>query len=100
MKHLLLVTVAVIALAVGSARADDSEGDKWVEQLGAAGKSCAALFERKFGETKGHDFTDCMWDQTNKATEGCIGGRSRREFSICVAGRTLKVMQACDLSKC
>jgi len=100
MKHLIVGTVAVIVLGVGSARADDSEGDKWVEQLGAAGKSCAALFERKFGETKGHDWVDCMTDQTNKSIEGCVGGRSRREFSICVAGRTLKVMQTCDLSKC
>jgi hypothetical protein len=100
MKQLSFGTVAVIALAVGSARADDSEGDKWVEQNLAAAKSCAASFERKFGETKGHDWVDCMTDQTSKAIEGCIGGRSRRDFSICVAGRTLKVMQTCDLSKC
>jgi hypothetical protein len=97
MKHLIVGTVAVIALTVGSARAVD---DKWVEQNIEAGKSCVASFERKFGETKGHDWVDCMTDQTNKAIEGCIGGRSRREFSICVAGRTLKVMQTCDLSKC
>jgi hypothetical protein len=99
MKHLLLGTVAVIALAFGSARAEDSKGDKWAEQVGIALKSCAALFERKFGEAKGHDFADCMTNQTSKATEGCIG-QSRSEFPICVAGRTLKVMQTCDLSKC
>ena len=36
MKQLLLGTVAVVALAFGSARAEDSKEDKWVEQVGTA----------------------------------------------------------------
>ena len=90
----------IIAISLGStllAQAEPLDRDKWVEQTGRASKSCLVKFRQKFGEAKGHNYADCVTDQTNKAIDTCIGSS---EFSNCVLERSLKVLEVCDLSRC
>jgi hypothetical protein len=93
---------AVVIFAAGwliPAHSENIEGDKWIEQLGKASTACLAQFRRKFGDVKGHDFADCLTDQSSKATKGCIG-QSRSEFPNCFRERSLRVMETCDLTQC
>ena len=90
----------IIAMFLGStvlAEAEPLDRDKWVGQTARANKACFAKFRQKFGETKGRLYADCVTDQTNKEIDTCIGDS---EFSTCVLQRSLKVLEACDLSKC
>ena len=90
----------IIAMLLGStclARAQPLDRGKWVGQTGKASKSCLAKFRQKFGEAKGHNYADCVTDQTNKEIDTCIGNS---EFSNCVYQRSLRVLEVCDLSKC
>jgi len=90
----------VIAMLLGStllAQAEPIDRDKWIAQTGKASKSCLAKFRQKFGEGKGHDYSRCVTDQTNKAIDDCVGSR---EFSSCVLEKSLNVLEVCDLSSC
>jgi hypothetical protein len=90
----------IIAMLLGSAllaRAQPLDRDKWVGQSGAASKSCLTKFRQKFGEAKGHNYADCVTEQTNKEIDACIGNS---DFSSCVFQRSLRVLEVCDLSKC
>jgi hypothetical protein len=90
----------VIATLLGPtllAQAEPIDRDKWIAQTERANKSCLAKFRQKFGEDKGHNYSGCVTDQTNKAIDDCVG---RSEFSNCVLEKSLKVLQVCDLSNC
>ena len=90
----------VIAMLLGStllAQAEPIARDKWIAQTGRASKSCLAKFRQKFGEGKGHNYSNCVTDQTNKAIDDCVGSS---EFSNCVLEKSLKVLEVCDLSSC
>jgi len=90
----------IIAMLLGSTpfvQAEPLDRDKWVEQTGRASKSCLSKFRKRFGEAKGHNYADCVTDQTNKEIDSCVGDS---EFSNCVLQRSLKVLEVCDLSKC
>ena len=90
----------VIAMLLGStllAQAEPIARDKWIAQTGRASKSCLAKFRQKFGEGKGHNYSNCVTDQTNKAIDDCVGSS---EFSNCVLEKSLRVLEVCDLSSC
>ena len=90
----------IIAMLIGStllAQSEPLDRDKWVKQTGKASKSCLAKFQQKFREATGHNYADCVTDQTNKEIDTCIGGS---DFSNCVLERSLRVLEVCDLSKC
>ena len=90
----------VIAMLLGStllAQAEPIDRDKWIAQTARASKSCLAKFRQKFGEDKGHNYSRCVTDQTNKAIDDCVGSS---EFSSCVLEKSLKVLEVCDLSSC
>ena len=90
----------VIAMLLGStllAQAEPIDRDKWIAQTGKASKPCLAKFRQKFGEDKGHNYSVCMTDQTNKAIDDCIGSSA---FSNCVLEKSLRVLEVCDLSSC
>jgi len=90
----------VIAMLLGStlfAQAEPIDRDKWIAQTGRASKSCLAKFRQKFGEGKGHNYSSCVTDQTNKAIDDCVGSS---EFSNCVLEKSLRVLEVCDLSSC
>ena len=90
----------VIAMLLGStllAQAEPIDRDKWIAQTGRASKSCLAKFRHKFGEDNGHQYSNCMTDQTNKAIDDCVGNS---EFSNCVLEKSLRVLEVCDLSSC
>ena len=90
----------VIAMLLGStllAQAEPIDRDKWIAQTGRASKSCLAKFRQKFGEDKGHNYSGCVTDQTNKAIDDCVGST---EFSNCVLEKSLRVLEVCDLSSC
>jgi hypothetical protein len=90
----------VIAMLLGStllAQAEPIDRDKWIAQTGRANKSCLAKFRQKFGEAKGHNYSGCTTDQTNKAIDDCVGSS---EFSNCVLEKSLRVLEVCDLSSC
>ena len=90
----------VIAILLGStllARSEPIDRDKWIALTGKASKSCLAKFRQKFGENKGHNYSRCVTDQTNKAIDDCVGSR---EFSTCVLEKSLRVLEVCDLSSC
>ncbi|HWX32595.1 MAG TPA: hypothetical protein VNZ53_34840, partial [Steroidobacteraceae bacterium] len=80
----------VIAMLLGStllAQAEPIDRDKWIAQTGRASKSCLAKFRQKFGEDKGHNYSDCVTDQTNKAIDDCVGSS---EFSNCVLEKSFE----------
>ena|SRR2546421_5172756 len=90
----------VIAMLLGStllAQAEPIDRDKWIAQTARASKSCLAKFRQKFGEDKGHNYSNCVTDQTNKAIDDCVGSS---EFSNCVLEKSLRVLEVCDLSSC
>jgi hypothetical protein len=90
----------VIAMLLGStllAQAEPIDRDKWIAQTGKASKSCLAKFRQKFGEDKGHNYSRCVTDQTNKAIDDCVGSSG---FSNCVLEKSLRVLEVCDLSSC
>lgn len=90
----------IVAMLLGStplAQAEPLDRAKWAGQTGRAGKSCLAKFRQKFGDAKGHNYADCVTDQTNKAVDTCTDSG---EFSNCVLERSLKVLEVCDLSRC
>ena len=90
----------VIAMLLGStllAQAEPVDREKWIAQTGRASKSCLAKFRQKFGEDKGHNYSVCVTDQTNKAIDDCVGSS---EFSNCVLEKSLRVLEVCDLSSC
>jgi hypothetical protein len=90
----------VIAMLLGStllAQAEPIARDKWIAQTAKASKSCLAKFRQKFGDDKGHNYSVCMTDQTNKAIDDCVGSS---EFSNCVLEKSLRVLEVCDLSSC
>jgi hypothetical protein len=90
----------VMAMLLGStlaAQAEPINRDKWIAQTGKASKSCLAKFRQKFGEDKGHNYSRCVTDQTNKAIDDCVGSG---EFSSCVLEKSLRVLEVCDLSSC
>ncbi|WP_108519513.1 hypothetical protein [Bradyrhizobium algeriense] len=92
--------VFVIAMLLGStllAQAEPIDRNKWIAQTERANKSCLAKFRQKFREDKGHNYSGCVTDQTNKAIDDCVG---RSEFSNCVLEKSLKVLEVCDLSNC
>jgi len=89
-----------IVMLLGStllAQSEFLDRDKWVKQTGNASKTCLAKFRQKFGEAKGHNYTECVTDQTNKEIDTCIGSS---DFSNCVLERSLRVLEVCDLSRC
>jgi len=49
------------------------------------------------GNAEGHNYAECLADQTNKEIDTCIGDS---EFSNCVFQRSLSELEVCDLSKC
>ena len=74
----------VIAMLLGStllAQAEPIDRDMWIAQTERANKSCFAKFRQKFGEDKGHNYPNCVTDQTNIAIDDCVGGS---ELSNCV----------------
>ena len=79
------------------AQAEALDRDKWIEQTARASKVCQAKFRHKFGEAKDHSYADCITDQNNKAVDTCTG---TSEFANCVLERSLRVLEACDLSGC
>ena len=90
----------VIAMLLGStllAQTEPIDRDKWIAQTGKASKSCHARFRQKFGQDKGHSYSRCVTDQTNKAIDDCVGSS---EFSNCVLEKSLRVLEVCDLSSC
>ena len=90
----------VIAMLLGAtllAQAEPIDRDKWIAQTERASKSCLAKFRQKFGEDKGHNYSVCVTDQTNKAIDDCVGSS---EFSNCVLEKSLRVLEVCDLSSC
>jgi hypothetical protein len=90
----------IVAMLLGSTLVADAEPPdrgKWVQQTGRASKSCLAKFRQKFGNASGHNYADCLTDQTNREIDSCTGDS---EFSSCVFQRSLKVLEVCDLSKC
>jgi hypothetical protein len=90
----------VIAMLIGStllAQSEPIDRDKWITQTGKANKSCLAKFRHKFGEDRGHNYSRCVTDQTNKAIDDCVGSS---EFSNCVMEKSLRVLEVCDLSSC
>lgn len=92
--------VFVIPMLLGStllAQAEPIDRNKWIAQTERANKSCLAKFRQKFREDKGHNYSGCVTDQTNKAIDDCVG---RSEFSNCVLEKSLKVLEVCDLSNC
>ena len=89
-----------IAMLLGSTllvQAEPLDRDKWAKQTGNATKTCLAKFRQKFGEANGHNYADCVTDQTNKEIDTCV---SSSDFSNCVLERSLRVLEVCDLSKC
>src|SRR5258708_17615693 len=64
---------------------------------GRASKSCLAKFRQKFGEDKGHNYSHCVTDQTNKAIDDCVGST---EFSNCVLEKSLRVLEVCMPCAC
>lgn len=95
MRYALIITMLLGSTFL--AQAEPLDRDQWVGQTARANKSCLAKFRKIFGEAKGHNYADCVTDQTNKEIDACIGNS---EFSNCVLQRSLKVLEVCDLSKC
>jgi hypothetical protein len=95
MRYALIITTLLGTTFL--ARAEPLDREKWVGQTARASKSCLAKFRQKFGAAKGHNYVDCVTDQTNKAIDDCIGSS---EFSNCVKERSLRVLEVCDLSGC
>ena len=88
----------IVAMLLGSiSQAGSLDRDKWIEQTSRANRACLAEFRQKFGETKGHNYADCVTDQNNKAVDTCTG---ESEFANCVRERSLRVLEVCDLSGC
>jgi hypothetical protein len=90
----------VIAMLLGStllAQAEPIDRVKWIAQIGRVNKSCLAKFRQKFREDKGHNYSNCVTDQTNKAIDDSV---SSSEFSNCVLEKSLRVLEVCDLSSC
>jgi len=88
----------IVAMLLGSiSQAGSLDRDKWIEQTSRANRACLAKFRQKFGETKGHNYADCVTDQNNKAVDTCTG---ESEFANCVRERSLRVLEVCDLSGC
>ena len=95
MRYVLIVAMLLwTTLLVHAAPSDRA---KWVKQTGIASQSCLAKFRQKFGNAQGHNYADCVTDQTNKEIDTCTGDS---EFSACVFQRSLRVLEVCDLSKC
>lgn len=95
MRYALIITMLLGSTFL--AEAEPLDRDQWVGQTERANKSCLAKFRKNFGEAKGHNYADCVTDQTNKEIDSCIGNS---EFSNCVLQKSLKVLEVCDLSKC
>ena len=88
----------IVAMLLGSiSQAGSLDRDKWIEQTSRANRAFLAKFRQKFGETKGHNYADCVTDQNNKAVDTCTG---ESEFANCVRERSLRVLEVCDLSGC
>ncbi len=79
---------------------DDAAADLFAARIGKARNSCVVLFRQKFGDAKGKDFADCMLAQERAATKTCGNASNRDEFVSCVTTRSIKVMEACDLTQC
>ena len=91
----------ILLMPTTVARADDDgDRERWVAQMGRASQNCVAQFRQKFGTAKGHDYVECLSDQEHKANEHCVGAGSRDEIAKCFTGGSLKVMDACDLTRC
>jgi hypothetical protein len=95
MRYALIIAILLWSPLLASAEPLDRQ--KWVQQIGRASQSCLAKFRRKFGNATDHNYADCLTDQTDKEINTCPGDG---EFSNCVLQRSLKVFEACDLSKC
>ena len=95
MRYALIITISLGSTLL--AQAEPIDRGMWVQQTGRASKSCLAKFRQKFHEATGHNYADCVTDQTDKAIDTCIGSS---EFSNCVLERSLKVLEVCDLSGC
>jgi hypothetical protein len=95
MRYVLII--AMLLRSMLFAHAESLDRKKWVRQTGIASKSCLAKFHQKFGNAEGHNYAECLADQTNKEIDTCIGDG---EFSNCVFQRSLRVLEVCDLSKC
>jgi hypothetical protein len=88
----------IIAMLLGSSpQAGALDRAKWIEQTARASKTCLAKFRQKFGDAKGHNYTDCVTDQDNKAVDTCAGDG---DFANCVLERSLNALEVCDLSGC
>jgi hypothetical protein len=95
MRYALIIAILLWSTLPGHVEPLDRK--TWVQQTGRANKSCEAKFRRKFGNATDHNYTDCFTVQTDKEINTCP---SDSEFSNCVLQRSLKVLEACDLSKC
>jgi hypothetical protein len=95
MRYALIIAMLLWPTLLAHAQPLDRE--KWIQQTGRVNKSCQAKFRQKFGNAPGHNYADCLTDQTDKEINTCP---SDGEFSNCVLQRSLKVYEVCDLSKC
>ena len=71
MRYALIITISLGSTLL--AQAEPIDRGRWIQQTGRASKSCLAKFRQKFHEATGHDYADCVTDQTNKAIDTCIG---------------------------
>jgi hypothetical protein len=94
MRYVLII--AMLLRSMLFAHAESLDRKNWVRQTGIASKSCLAKFHQKFG-AEGHNYAECLADQTNKEIDTCIGDIG---FSNCIFQRSLRVLEVCDLSKC
>jgi hypothetical protein len=95
MRYASIIATLLVSTLV--TQAEPLDRDKWVGQTARANKTCLAKFRQKFGGANDHNYADCVADQTNKQIDACVGNS---EFSNCVLQQSLKVLEACDLSKC
>ncbi|SRR6266436_5028461 len=93
-KFTVIAAVSLVALVAIEAQA---QADDWSEQMTKAATACSVLFKQMFQNTKGKDFAQCMEDQTRREIKDCF---ERNDMPSCVQGRSLRVLQICDLRRC
>jgi len=88
-----------LTLVSGPCLAQALDHAAWEDQMRVANDACIATYLQTFGGRKSDRYTDCIAEQTRRATDTCIG-TSRVDFLGCVETKSLAVMRACDLSHC
>jgi hypothetical protein len=90
---------SAMIMVVMTGQAAHALDDELAKQTDEALKVCNALFDQKFGKGKTDRFTNCINEQTDKATEACYQLK-QDEMKSCADGKVLSVRQACDLTRC